>query len=749
MKRSRRAGYLPIGGDDDDDSVFNRAVKTLVVLALLSVTTWAFVRAERNGAFASFGGSGSSSSAVGGSNGNSAGTEAASISLTNELLHEWNHQEDGEWSTSETTTSTTPARDGGLYAVATNEYSSRVTHKMFPYPFLEDGVLVEPYKPTKITINGINGNTFYWSIVNVKDPSIAFHGEALECLDFTVTLTVVGEYLLTVEESFDGYRDVYRMRALKQPLWVKYVRREISTLTDDDREEFLDAFRVLWDIQTKKGKEKYGETYKSLNYLAMTYNDGAGNFICDEFEAGTAFLNNHAYLRLYLEQSLRLVNPRVSLHYMDYSKYFETSAFTSGHVKDPMDGGAWTEILSDKWFGKNDPLTGQILDSRWKDTTVPSVTSKLLSEESVPLMAYLFIYDDFKKSDQHMSNPYGLLRAPWNYNPSEYLTRFNNLNRLPTAALDVPTKFSRYTGSSCSSLKSFFELYVVGKTLTNFLEAVEEQVHDSIRYTFGGAGGDRAAAADAALKNDFQLTDEQMFYVAEAAHEFSETYLSGRFIAFSNNPLNCTATPMAVRESGTLESTAVPGEFGGPRCQCNSYYLTSEDKVDELINLYFKHLMDGDSSLLDKDFESKKGIMQLVCSRMAMDGDLVGSGAAMDPLFWVTHGAVERLYQRVMFEGVLTTDSFANSKRGAPCPEHESTTTKSWLSGLSFADPSIDATTLTNAQLAEILDPRGDKYRDLLTTVYDTSSYEWCGNDFDSWLNPSVMTKGHGSRSRS
>ena len=33
----------------------------------------------------------------------------------------------------------------------------------------------------------------------------------------------------------------------------------------------------------------------------------------------------------------------------------------------------------------------------------------------------------------------------------------------------------------------------------------------------------------------------------------------------------------------------------------------------------------------------------------------------------VTHGAVERLYQRVMFEGVLTSTEFVNSKRGVPC----------------------------------------------------------------------------------
>jgi hypothetical protein len=144
--------------------------------------------------------------------------------------------------------------------------------------------------------------------------------------------------------------------------------------------------------------------------------------------------------------------------------------------------------------------------------------------------------------------------------------------------------------------------------------------------------------------------------------------------------------------------------------------------------------MDGDTSLLDKDWETKKAIMRLVCSRMPLDGDLVGSGAAMDPLFWVVHGAVERLYQRVMFEGVLTDDQYSNSKRGAPCPGHESTTTKTWLTGFTFADESVDPTTLTNVDLAEILDPRGTKYRDLLDSVYDTAGYEWCGEEFDGWL---------------
>jgi hypothetical protein len=45
--------------------------------------------------------------------------------------------------------------------------------------------------------------------------------------------------------------------------------------------------------------------------------------------------------------------------------------------------------------------------------------------------------------------------------------------------------------------------------------------------------------------------------------------------------------------------------------------------------------------------------MKLICGRYQYDGDMAGSGAAIDPLFWVAHGAVERLFQRIIFEDVL------------------------------------------------------------------------------------------------
>ena len=42
----------------------------------------------------------------------------------------------------------------------------------------------------------------------------------------------------------------------------------------------------------------------------------------------------------------------------------------------------------------------------------------------------------------------------------------------------------------------------------------------------------------------------------------------------------------------------------------------------------------------------------------------------MDPLFWVAHGAIERLYQRVVFEGTLSDNVYATPMRNAGCSGH-------------------------------------------------------------------------------
>lgn len=204
-----------------------------------------------------------------------------------------------------------------------NEYGIWNPSGMLPYTFLTDSFLFEPYKETSVVIADSNSHCEYnWSFTSKNTGDVASSGSTLDG-KFAVTLKTVDGYQLDISEVCSNTIG----RKMSKTVWVKYVRRELSTLNDNDREAFLNAFYTLWSVSTTKGKLLYGEQYKSVNFFATLHNDGGGNAACDEFHGGLGFLNNHMYLSAYLEQSLQLVNPAVALHYMEYSKYFSSVAF--------------------------------------------------------------------------------------------------------------------------------------------------------------------------------------------------------------------------------------------------------------------------------------------------------------------------------------------------------------------------------------------------------------------------------------
>lgn len=209
-----------------------------------------------------------------------------------------------------------------------NEYGELDLSAMLPYEFLTDSFLIEPYKETTITIGGLYNNCNYnWSFIKFGVNSVNASDIISTDQKLNVTLISPGAYNFTILEKCGEAMNSHRQLNMK--VWVKYVRRELSMLNDFDREEFLDAFHVLWNVSTTQGKVLYGDRYKSVKYFATLHNDGGGNAACDEFHGGLGFLNNHMYLSAYLEQSLQLVNPKVALNYLDYSKYFESAAYAN------------------------------------------------------------------------------------------------------------------------------------------------------------------------------------------------------------------------------------------------------------------------------------------------------------------------------------------------------------------------------------------------------------------------------------
>ena len=204
-----------------------------------------------------------------------------------------------------------------------NEYSYQ-NLSTFDYPFLKEALLFEPYKQTKVTVSGLSANAgciVSWSLSLVSNSTTLQSGN-LENNTFSLTPSTVGLHSLEITEKCGDIGD----RNYISPVWIKYVRRELLSLTESDREEFLDALSTLWLIDTVSGQELYGENYKSLQYFATIHNDAGGNSVCDEFHSNSGFINNHIYLGAYLEQSLQLVNPRVALHYMEYTKVSKLSS---------------------------------------------------------------------------------------------------------------------------------------------------------------------------------------------------------------------------------------------------------------------------------------------------------------------------------------------------------------------------------------------------------------------------------------
>jgi hypothetical protein len=223
--------------------------------------------------------------------------------------------------------SSTSLSSDTLTVTVANEYGNYMDN-LFSYPFLDDSLLAEPYRVTTYTVtNAGDSCTYSWALTAT---SFSQSGSTTDGV-FRATAGAAGKYSLSISESCtDG-----TARSLDQDVYVKYIRRELTSLNEADRIEFLDAFHTLWEVNTVDGQARYGDRYKSLYYLATIHNDAGSNPVCDEFHGDSGFVNNHMMLSSYLEQSLQLVNPRVALHYMDYSKYFESDDFKNRKFLEP------------------------------------------------------------------------------------------------------------------------------------------------------------------------------------------------------------------------------------------------------------------------------------------------------------------------------------------------------------------------------------------------------------------------------
>lgn len=304
---------------------------------------------------------------------------------------------------------------------------------------------------------------------------------------------------------------------------------------------------------------------------------------------------------------------------------------------------------------------------------------------------------------------------------------------IQSASYDNITDF--FFGPTCDDFSDFLQQDVSGHTLDEYLDAVKNK-HTKVHDGLGGQGGVHARAVDSILQSQYNFTKEDIVVVVASSSKFLKKYVPQKGYYSSDvypiYPLNCSADPYpssldvdVIGDDDGWVSTAEPGTDGGPSCACASSYFEDADSLSTLMSIYFDKYIRPSSAqyvtparVMAMDFDDQVAVMKLLCSRLSYDGDMVGSASPIDPVFWVSHGAVEKLFQRIVLGGLLSNMDFAVDNE---CSGHAPWGTKAWLEGYSLMDASVAPTALTNSELIGIVDPSGEAYADLLPYVYDAT----------------------------
>lgn len=131
---------------------------------------------------------------------------------------------------------------------ALNFYHVRDGKPALDYPWLKEVKLIEPHRETTLVVTSPRDGFEYNWVVRGGDPEKAELRAEASGAEAVITLTILDDNVISLEEVDQNTGVV--VRRLEEKVMVKYVRRELRTLTDDEREELFDAVsgRTGWAL---------------------------------------------------------------------------------------------------------------------------------------------------------------------------------------------------------------------------------------------------------------------------------------------------------------------------------------------------------------------------------------------------------------------------------------------------------------------------------------------------------------------
>jgi len=462
-------------------------------------------------------------------------------------------------------------------------------------------------------------------------------------------------------------------REFRGGVTCKYVRREIKSLFEEDREAFFQAMETLIDVPMEEGKEKYGENYRDMEYFISLHHSGAGARECDHMHHGMGFLFQHVGLTLEFEQGLQVVNPAVTVPYWDF-----TVEGTEMYFRRDGDWSVIREsiLFSPEWYGTADPETHTVTEGRWAwKLKVPG-----------------------KQWDSDVPhNSYGLMRSPWNNNNYPYAQRYTTICGIPVT-----------DNTKWPQCEDHYNIMTENYSWFRYSYAVGGAPHGPVHGFLGGT-----------------------FY-SEAAYDSLEEFMTPEDVYFLrthtfNSPKNLWRKGL----SECPEHCDLDTPMEECKCTCGEgLYEKLEDPV--VLEEYYYTATAGGSKQIKGSYtaEQKKQIVQTICEAGTAIGDQLESASPADLVFWILHPTVDRLHQWRLMHVPFTEEEWPleDNYRGSvykdlpqQCNGHGPDDTLLWR--MNMDDGDSEAKQYTNVEMYSLSNPSGE-YK--MPYVYDYFKWPHC-----------------------
>ena len=187
------------------------------------------------------------------------------------------------------------------------------------------------------------------------------------------------------------------------------------------------------------------DSRKSAAWLVREHLAGAADRDCDHWHDDAGIMNHHIGITWQLEQSLNAIDSGVAAHYWDYT-------------------------IDAKDYSKNDWWESPVFDAEWFGSPVTNNSDHIVSTGR---WAYTSV-KTHARGWSNITNPYGLLRSPWNTNPTPFLMRSRATYDHVSDGYD--------TFPTCSK----FQTYAEETTLASMLFGLNGELHGPVHIMIGG-----------------------------------------------------------------------------------------------------------------------------------------------------------------------------------------------------------------------------------------------------------------------